>query len=89
MDERPLAEQVLKADPGLVDFFLGRLIVLAIRQAVTTSPDDRRTLGVAVFSTFLDCMDLGLTEEACKIVELARTELEPVEVTGIDNELAA
>jgi hypothetical protein len=89
MDDRPLAERVLEADPGLADFFLGRLIALSIRQAVTPNPDERRTLGAAVFSTFLDCMDLGLAESACKIVEFARNEMGPVELLGSDDEVAA
>jgi len=32
------------------------------------SPANRRALGQAVFSTFLDCIDLGLTDRAYEIL---------------------
>jgi hypothetical protein len=72
MDERPLAELVLEADSSLPDFFLGRLVSLLILQVAAVSPTDRRALGQAVFPTFLDCMDLGLTDRAYEILGFAR-----------------
>jgi hypothetical protein len=72
MDERPLAELVLAADPDLADFFLGRLASLMIRQMVAETPDAQRAFSRAVFSTFLDCMDLGLIERACAILAYIR-----------------
>ncbi len=89
MDERPLAEQVLEADPDLADFFLGRLVAIAIHQAVSEDASKRRMLGTALFSTFLDCMDLGLTEQACKVIEFVRNEVSPVEMVESDDDIAA
>lgn len=83
MYERPLAELALEADPSLADFFLGRLASLMIRQVLTESPDAQRALSHAVFSTFLDCMDLGLTERACTILDYVR------DVANPDDGLAA
>ena len=72
MDTRPLAELVLEADPSLPDFFLGRLAALLIRQAETANPDLHRVLGVAILSTFLDCVDLGLAEQASAVIDYVR-----------------
>ena len=58
----------LAADPGLPAFFLGRLAALAARQAAAASPAERQALSLATFSVFLDCLDLGLGEEAHPIV---------------------
>ena len=84
MDERLWAAPVVDAHPGLHDFFLGRLIAFAIRQAVTEHPGERRLLGGAVFSTFLDCLDLGLAEQACQAIAFVRAEVKPVEVVVDD-----
>ena len=89
MDDRASVEQVLEADPGLPDFFLGRLIAFAMHQAVSENPTERRMLGTAVFSTFLDCMDLGLTEQACHIIEFVRNEMGPIEKDDPDDGVAA
>jgi hypothetical protein len=72
MDERPLAERVLAADPGLADFFLGRLASLVIRQMTAQNLEDQQVLGQAVLSTFRDCVDLGLTERAFDILDYIR-----------------
>ena len=85
MDERLWAAPVVDAHPGLHDFFLGRLIAFAIRQAVTEHPDQRRMLGGAVFSTFLDSLDLGLAEQACKAIAFVRAEVEPVRRFDFDD----
>jgi hypothetical protein len=77
MDERPLAELAVEADPSLPDFFLGRLMSLLILQMAAVSPTDRRALGHAVFSVFLDCMDLGLTDQAYKALEFVRATMGP------------
>ena len=79
MNERPLADLILEADPGLRDFFLGRLVALALRQAVAESPHERRILGMGLFSTFLDCVDLGLTEEASQVIEFVRDEFHSID----------
>jgi hypothetical protein len=76
MNERTLAHKVLKADPGLPDFFLGRLVRLVERQATATNLTERTVLGLAALSTFLDCLDLGLAEQANAIIEQVRDELD-------------
>jgi hypothetical protein len=52
-----------RADEPLARFFLGRLSTLATQQAVA-SGQERVALARAVFSTYLDCRDLGLEDEA-------------------------
>ena len=83
MDGRSLAEQVSAADPGLADFFLGRLASLLIRQMTTENPDDQHILGHALLSTFRDCMDLGLDERAFDIMDYVHDAL------PLDDALAA
>ena len=77
MNMELLKDLVLATDPGLPAFFLGRLAALAARQAAAVSLAERRALGVAVFSVFLDCLDLGLGEEARAIVGQLRDEAGP------------
>ena len=55
--------QQRRVDDSLAGFFLGRLSSLATRQA-TASGQERVALAQAVFSTYLDCRDLGLEDEA-------------------------
>ena len=74
-----LTDLALESDPGLPDFFLGRLASLLARQAAAVSPTERQALGVAAFSVFLDCLDLGLGEEAQAIMGQLRAETRPVE----------
>ena len=69
----------LATDPGLPEFFLGRLAALAARQAAAVSPAERQALGLATFSVFLDCLDLGLGEEAHAIVGKLRGAAGPTE----------
>jgi hypothetical protein len=64
-------------------------VALAIRQDATEQPDVRRVLSLALFSTFLDCMDHGLTEQACRVIAFVRTKSEPVEVRDDGDEVAA
>lgn len=74
MNKTKLAGLVMRADPDLSGFFLARLTQLIARQAAAVSPAERAVLGLAAFSTFLDCLDLGLAEEAYAIVEQVRDE---------------
>jgi hypothetical protein len=69
MDERSFAEPALVNDPGLADFFLGRLASLLIRQITTEDAADQLKLGRALLSTFRDCMDLGLAERVFDIMD--------------------
>ena len=89
MDDRLLAQPALNDAPGLRDHCLERLAALAIRQAATDQPDERRALGLALHSTFRDCADRGLTEQARRLIQFVRTTFEPVEVGGEGDEVAA
>ncbi len=64
MGAQLLTDLALETDPTLPAFFLGRLTSLVARQAASDSPTERRALGLAAFSAFLDCLDLGLGVEA-------------------------
>ena len=72
-----LTDEALATDPHLSEFFLGRLKSLAARQAAAVSPVERQALSLAAFSVFLDCLDLGLGEEAHAIVGPLRGEAGP------------
>jgi|tagenome__1003787_1003787.scaffolds.fasta_scaffold13811668_2 hypothetical protein len=63
-----LIDMALDSDPNLHSFFLGRLASLATRQAASASPKERAALSVAMFSIYLDCLDLGLGAEAQAII---------------------
>jgi hypothetical protein len=62
------AAMALAIDPTLPAFFLDHLAGLAERQAATTNAKERAALRVALFSTYLDCLDLGLGSEAQRIM---------------------
>lgn len=72
-----LTELALASDAGLPDFFLGRLASLVARQMSAASPTERKVLGEAIFSIYLDCLDLGLGEQAQALVEPLRTSAAP------------
>jgi hypothetical protein len=76
MTKRTFADKVLQLDPSLPDFFLGRLARLVARQAAATDLTERTVLGLATLSTFLDCLELGLAEQADAIAEHIRDELD-------------
>ena len=71
MGTRPLTDLLLKTDAELPSFFLGRLASLVARRAAAVNPKVRATLAQAAFSTYLDCLDLGLEAEAQAILERA------------------
>jgi hypothetical protein len=50
------------------DFLLGHLAGLAAREAVAASPKERVVLSVAMFSTFLECLELGHGDEAQQVM---------------------
>jgi hypothetical protein len=74
MDLTLLIDQALDDDPDLRTFFLGRLASMAARHAATPSPRERAALSMAMFSIFLDCLDLGIAAEAHAIM----SQLSPV-----------
>ena len=55
-------------DPALSAFFLGRLAALVARQTCAPTAPERTALAQAAFAIFLDCLDLGLGEEARAIL---------------------
>ena len=77
-----LSDQALETDPGLSAFFLGRLASLVDRQAAAVNPMERALLGRAVFSVYLDCLDLGLGEQAQALIGQLRDEPRPVARVG-------
>ncbi len=83
MNTMQLIDMALESDPGLPTFFLGRLASMVARQLATASPTERHALGEAIFSVYLDCLDLGLGNEAQAIVDQLRYG------TGRDEALAA
>jgi len=56
-------------DPDLAAFFLDRLELLAFQLESARDETARMVYSHTAFSTFLDCMDLGLEEEARHILE--------------------
>ncbi len=60
--------------PTLSAGCLARLAGLVARLEATTAEGERRALSAALFSTFLDCLDLGVGGEAEAIVDRLRPE---------------
>ena len=69
-----LMDMALETDPDLHRFFLGRLASLAARHAASVSSQERTALSTAMFSIYLDCLDLGLGAEAQTILAQFRNE---------------
>ena len=69
MDERSLADLVLEADPDLPERLLGRLASLLARQIAAASPAERNEVSLATIDTFLECVALGLSDQACDMIE--------------------
>jgi hypothetical protein len=74
MSATMLTQLAVESDPGLPAFFLGRLAAMVDRQLAAVAPAERKTLGEAIFSVYLDCLDLGLEAEARIIVGRLREE---------------
>ena len=66
------ADLALATDPTLPEFFLDRLASLAARQAASASATERAARRIALFSVYLDCLDLGLGDEARAIMARLR-----------------
>ena len=67
MSAMQMTDLALESDPCLPWFFLERLASLVVRQAAA-SPTERQALGLATFSVFLDCLDLGLVAQARELL---------------------
>jgi hypothetical protein len=74
-----LTDLTIRTDPGLPEFFLGRLASLVARHLATVSPTERKALREAILSVYLDCLDLGLGGEAQAIVEPLRHQAGPAD----------
>ncbi len=75
MDTVTLPQLVLAADPDLACFFLDRLDALAFRLETARDATSRTAYSTAAFSVFLDCVDLGLEDEARHIIGRLRVEV--------------
>ena len=63
------ADELVVDDPTALDFFfLQRLASLVQRQDAARTERERTLLAQAAFSTYLDCLDLGLGEAAERIL---------------------
>ena len=74
MTEQRRTGRPLAADDALARFFLERLSELTARQDAAANTPERTALAQAAFSTYLDCLDLGLDEEARRILGRERAE---------------
>lgn len=79
MSAMSLTNLALESDPGLPAFFLGRLASLVALQVASESATERKALSTAVFAIYLDCLDLGLGNEAQVLIGQLRDESEPTE----------
>jgi hypothetical protein len=61
-------------DPELATFFLGRLQGIVVQQVTARTPQERAALAQMAFAVFLDCLDLGLDEEARTILGCLQVE---------------
>jgi hypothetical protein len=64
-------------DISLASFFLGRLARLVVKLAVAQEAEQRTALTRALLSTFLDCRDLGVEQEARNILDCLHAEPKP------------
>jgi hypothetical protein len=82
MDSVVMAEMMQQSDANMPEYFLGHLASLAARQAASPSPKERAALSVAMFSTFLECLDLGLGGEAQQIMAQLRYDSRMMELVA-------
>jgi hypothetical protein len=52
--------------------FLGRLSRLIIKETVVKTPEEKRLVEWAIYSTCCDCYDLGLHDEVLRILAVRR-----------------
>src|SRR5438874_544319 len=74
MTNQRYAGRPIAPGDALACFFLERLSELTARQDAAASRPERTRLAQAAFSTYLDCLDLGLDEEARRILGRERAE---------------
>jgi hypothetical protein len=61
-----------KRELALGRLFLGRLSRLIVKEAVVKTPEERRLVDWAIYSTCCDCYDLGLHEEVVRLLAVRR-----------------
>jgi hypothetical protein len=76
MSAMTMVDMALATDPTLPEFLLGQLASMATRQAASPSAKEQAALSVAMFSLFLDCIDLGVGAEAQRIMSQLRRQAE-------------
>lgn len=64
-------------DPALAAFFLGQLEALVARQDLAPTVTERTVLAQVAFAFFLDCLALGLADQARAILGGLRVESLP------------
>ena len=75
------SEEVM-VDIALASYFLGRLARLVVKMTVAQAPEQRAVLVRAMLSTFFDCRDLGVEQEARNILGCLRAESRPWPLTA-------
>ena len=68
MDTAQLTALAVASDPTIPAYLLDELATLVARQAASHTARERVALSVAAFSIFLDCLTLGLEEQAQAIM---------------------
>ena len=58
--------------PAMRRLFLGRLSRLIFKETLVLSPEERRLVEAAIYSTCCDCYDLGLGEDVLRILAVRR-----------------
>jgi hypothetical protein len=61
-----------KHEMALGRLFLGRLSRLLIKETVVKTPEEKRLVEWAIYSTCCDCYDLGLHDEVLRILAVRR-----------------
>jgi hypothetical protein len=72
MTVQSLTDLMLEADADHPEFLLDRLASLLARKIAATSPGERQELSLAAIVVFLTCVDVGLSDQACDLVEQFR-----------------
>jgi hypothetical protein len=64
------------------DFLLGHLAGLAAREAAASSPKERVVLSIAMFSTFLECLELGHGDQARQVMAQLHDDAQALELAA-------
>jgi hypothetical protein len=72
VDEQHWIDEQAEIAADLTGFFLGRLASLVVRLLAAASPAEQRRLGLAMFTAFFNCLELGFEEQASALLEQLR-----------------